>query len=127
GGDLRVRGRAPGEAGWVADIEHLPDLRIALADGGVATSSSTKRRWTRDGNAVHHLLDPRLGLPARSGLRSVTIIAGTASAAEVTAKAAFVAGADDAAAIAEAAGATGVLVTDTGAVIQLPGLEDYLR
>ncbi|MGZ6967757.1 MAG: FAD:protein FMN transferase [Acidimicrobiia bacterium] len=127
GGDLRVRGRAPGEAGWVADIEHLPDLRIALADGGIATSSSTKRRWTRDSKVFHHLLDPRLGVPARSGLSSVTIIAGTAGAAEVTAKAAFVAGAEGAAAVAEAAGATGVLVTDTGAVIQLPGLEDYLR
>jgi thiamine biosynthesis lipoprotein len=35
GGDLRVRGTAPGSDGWIVGVEHLPDLRIALADGGV--------------------------------------------------------------------------------------------
>jgi thiamine biosynthesis lipoprotein ApbE len=53
---------------------------------------------------------------------SVTVVAGEAWRAEVLAKAAFVAGVDDGAALIEAAGATGLLVTDAGTVIELDGL-----
>ena len=41
---------------------------------------------------MHHLLDPRTGLPGESGVASVTVIAGDAWRAEVLAKAAFLAG-----------------------------------
>ena len=49
----------------------------------------------RGGRALHHLIDPRTGEPAESGLASVTVVAGEAWRAEVLAKAAFVAGADE--------------------------------
>jgi thiamine biosynthesis lipoprotein len=127
GGDLRVWGRAPTDDGWVVDLEHRPELRFALADGAIATSSSYKRHWVRDGSTVHHLLDPQLGRSARAGLVAVTVIAGTASAAEVLTKAAFVAGEEDAAAIIGEAGATGVLVTDADDLILLPGVAEFLR
>lgn len=127
GGDLRVWGRAPTDDGWVVDLEHRLDLRFALAGGAIATSSSFKRNWVRDGSTVHHLLDPQLGQSARAGLVAVTVIAGTAAAAEVLTKAAFVADEDGAAAIIEDAGATGVLVTDADDLVLLPGVENFLR
>ncbi len=127
GGDLRVRGAAPTADGWIVDVEHLPDLRIALADGAVATSSCSKRRWKRAGMPLHHLLDPRRGRPAAAGLTSVTIVAGSAAIAERLTKAVFVAGADGAAEIIEDAHATGLLVGDSGNVIRLAGIEEYLR
>jgi thiamine biosynthesis lipoprotein len=127
GGDLRVWGKPPGADGWVVDVEHLPDVRIALADGAIATSSSFKRRWTRGGATYHHLLDPRQGVPANAGLRAVTVIAGNAATAEALTKAAFVAGVDRAAPVIERAGATGLLVTDAGTVIHVAGIEEFLR
>jgi FAD:protein FMN transferase len=127
GGDLRVWGEAPGADGWIVDVEHLPEVRIALADGAIATSSSTKRRWTRGDTTYHHLLDPRQGVPAHTGLVAVTVIAGDAATAEALTKAAFVAGVERGTAIVEGAGATGLLVTDTGSVIRLAGIEEFLR
>jgi thiamine biosynthesis lipoprotein len=127
GGDLRVWGESPGPEGWVVDVEHLPELRIALAGGAVATSSSTKRRWTRNGAPYHHLLDPRQGVPAHAGLIAVTVIAGSASSADALTKAAFVAGVERGGAVIEQAGATGLLVTDAGTVLRLAGVEEFLR
>jgi thiamine biosynthesis lipoprotein len=126
GGDLRARGDAPDPHGWVVDVEDpLATGRtgvLALAAGAIATSTKLRRTWMRGGRALHHLIDPRTGEPAESGLASVTVVAGDAWRAEVLAKAAFVAGADDGRALIEAAGATGLLVTDDGAVVELTGL-----
>ena len=69
GGDIAVAGPAPA-GGWpvrVAD-DHRAPPRGAGADaddsrsGGLATSSTTVRRW---GAGAHHIIDPRTGLPAR--------------------------------------------------------------
>ncbi|MEO5994702.1 MAG: FAD:protein FMN transferase, partial [Arthrobacter sp.] len=43
----------------------------------MATSSTQKRRWQHAGAQVHHILDPRFGLPAETVWRSVTVAAPT--------------------------------------------------
>jgi thiamine biosynthesis lipoprotein len=57
-----------------------------------------RRRW----GDVHHLIDPRTGLPSRSGLEEVSVVAGTGLQAEVIAKTALLAGPDLAPAICAA-------------------------
>ena len=64
----------------------------------------------------HHLIDPATGLPATSGLAGVTVITGQGWHAEVLAKAAFLAGPEDGAALLAAHDAAGVLITDDGGV-----------
>jgi thiamine biosynthesis lipoprotein len=126
GGDLRARGDAPVPHGWVVDVDDPLGTGatglLALAEGAVATSTKLRRAWTRGDRALHHLIDPRTGVPAESGLASVTVVAGEAWRAEVLAKAAFVAGVDEGRALVEGAGATGLFVTDEGAVVELAGL-----
>jgi thiamine biosynthesis lipoprotein len=99
GGDLRVFGAAPDNApAWAVAIEQPlePDdvLRVVgLADGALATSSTTKRRWQGDdGEVRHHLIDPRTHEPARTTVQSVSVIAGSAMHAEIHAKASLIAG-----------------------------------
>ena len=129
GGDLRARGEAPSPHGWVVDVDDpLATGRtglLAFAEGAIATSTKLRRAWTRGDRALHHLIDPRRGEPAESGLASVTVVAGEAWRAEVLAKAAFVAGADDGGALIEASGATGLFVTDAGEVVELAGLSRF--
>ncbi|TMD19171.1 MAG: FAD:protein FMN transferase [Chloroflexi bacterium] len=81
GGDLFARGEWPVE---IAGQTYL------LRDLGVATSSTRRRRW----GDMHHVIDPRTGLPAASGLEEVSVAADTATAAEVIAKTALIAGPD---------------------------------
>ncbi len=95
GGDLVVSGESPLGAGWVIGVEHPDDPSthvdiVRIGEGAVATSGTRRRRWTADGEERHHLLDPRTLLPARTGLHSATVIAGSGARAEVLTKAAFV-------------------------------------
>jgi len=89
GGDIRSGG-APGEPWPVAVQDPFDETRdlavVSLADNAVATSSIGGRRWQRDGQPMHHLIDPRTGQPSCSDLHTVTALAPTATEAEITAK-----------------------------------------
>ena len=68
------------------------EVTVTLDRGGLATSSTQVRRWTRRGVQVHHLLDPRTGLPAADAWRTVTATGPTAIAANTATTAAVVLG-----------------------------------
>ena len=126
GGDLAALGEAPGPDGWTVGVEDPYDsardvAHLTVADQGLATSSRTYRTWERAGAQVHHLVDPATGLPAWTDLASVTVVAGSAVEAEILAKAAFVAGPLDGAALIAQARATGLMVDDGGFLHTLEG------
>ncbi len=128
GGDLRAAGEAPSAAGWTIGVEdpYRTDHQlgeVVLTDQGMATSSRTYRSWERAGAQVHHLIDPATASPAWTDLASVTVVAAAAWWAEVLAKAAFVAGPTEGAALIADGRATGLLVDDGGFVHPLPGFE----
>ncbi len=78
GGDIATAGPSP-EGGWqvlVQDLPQDPCQQLTLQAGhAMATSSTQKRRWRHAGHSVHHILDPRFGLPAEPVWRSVTVAA----------------------------------------------------
>ena len=127
GGDLRVAGEAPdgGEA-WAVGLEEPddPDTTwgvVGLRDGALATSSTTRRRWSAaDGTTRHHLIDPRTGAPATAPLQSVTVIAASAMEAEVHAKASLIAGRPSQSALPM------LFVHDDGRRESFAGFETYL-
>lgn len=117
-GDLRIGGtagvtRRVAVAGPSAgdDPVHRFDLRAAA----VATSGTTRRAWA----GGHHLIDPRTGAPADTGLVQVTALAPTGLLAEVRAKAALLCGPDGAARWLPDGGAT--VHADGTALILEPG------
>jgi thiamine biosynthesis lipoprotein len=79
GGDLYARGE------WPVAIAGKTYL---LRNLGAATSSTRKRRW----GDLHHLIDPRTGLPAATRLQEVSVVAETALDAEVLAKTVLISG-----------------------------------
>jgi thiamine biosynthesis lipoprotein len=133
GGDLRVRGTPP-DGAWIVEVEAEPGttpegapLRIALADGAVATTSSRRRTWRRAGTRQHHVIDPATGRPIDAPPTSATVIAADAWQAEVLAKAAFVGGnASEAERLLEPVGATGVIFEAAGTTSRLRGFEEFL-
>ncbi|MGE5224638.1 MAG: FAD:protein FMN transferase, partial [Omnitrophica WOR_2 bacterium] len=97
GGDLFLIGYLEGETRWTVGIENpfnpSHDLAILKVNpGAVATSSVIKRRWQQEGQARHHLIDPRNGRPAETDWASVTVTAPEGAAAEVFAKVLLMAG-----------------------------------
>lgn len=126
GGDLRVSGEAP-ESGWHVDIDDPASAHrlgsLTIRDGAVATSSTMKRSWIREGQRLHHLIDPATMRPAETQVASVTIISTEAWWAEVWAKAAVLSGPKQFAQVCATAGVTGLLVNRDGSSVCGPGLE----
>ncbi len=97
GGDLYAGGTQADGSLWTVGLEDPfepgSDLGVlAVADRAVATSTVRRRRWTRGGRELHHLIDPRSGRPAVSGIVSATVVAETVARAEVLAKTALLLG-----------------------------------
>jgi len=97
-----------------------PVGELWLTGGAVATSGITRRSWVnRDGRPSHHLIDPRTGEPARTGVTQVTAVAPTAVEGEVRAKAALLAGPDVA---SDWLVHGGIIVLDGGKTVSVGGL-----
>ena len=115
GGDLAVLGLAPSEEDWLVAVPgRTQGWVVPLHSGAMATSGIARRQWLRGGKPQHHLLDPQTGEPVANELWSVTVVAGRCELAEVAAKAAFVAGEREGAALMERIGLAGLLVRRDG-------------
>ena len=95
GGDIATAG-APPYGGWQVQVQDRPEdpvAQVTLPSGtAIATSSTVSRQWTRGDRKIHHILDPRTGLPADPVWRSVTVAAGTCVRANAVSTAAVIRG-----------------------------------
>jgi FAD:protein FMN transferase len=93
GGDLRIAGEAPPREIGIEDPDDRREvLCVVRIDGGaIATTSVTQRRWGPD---LHHLIDPRIGLPAATPVVQATVWAPTCAEAEISSKRAALQGID---------------------------------
>ena len=97
GGDVMAIGAGPEGTGWMVAVENPfggddPAAVLSLTDRACATSSTRVRSWTAGGREVHHLVDPRTGASASSGLRSVTVVGADPALSEVWSKSLFIVG-----------------------------------
>jgi len=132
GGDIAVAGPAP-DGGWrirVQDVTGAPGdppagpyALIAIRDGGLATSSTAARRWQRGGDVLHHILDPRTGLPAEPVWRTVSVAAGSCADANAASTAAVIRGRRALGWLGQL-GLPARLVDATGAVFTVAGWPD---
>lgn len=126
GGDIATAGIAPA-GGWQVSVQDAPgDPRspLALAAGSaVATSSTQHRRWEVDGRRMHHILDPRTGLPAEPVWRSVSVAADSCLLANALSTAAIVRG-HAAVPMLRRAGVPARLVDRAGRTITVGGWPD---
>jgi thiamine biosynthesis lipoprotein ApbE len=119
GGDLATSG----ERSWpvlvrdTSDPDETDDSGqvIDLRGGGLATSGTRARRWNRGGKLVHHLLDPRTGMPTQGPWRTVSVVASSCALANTASTAAVVAG-PDAVSWLRTRGFSGRLVHEDGTV-----------
>jgi thiamine biosynthesis lipoprotein len=98
GGDLATAGEAPGQ-GWLVRVTDwhgsgpsAPGQTVRLESGGLATSSTTVRRWLQAGRDRHHIIDPATGLPAAVVWRTVSVAAASCVDANIASTAAIIRG-----------------------------------
>jgi thiamine biosynthesis lipoprotein ApbE len=126
GGDIATAGPAPA-GGWhirVTDDHRsdpsAPGQTVSIQSGGLATSSTAVRRWSHNGHTMHHVIDPRTGMPARGCWRTVSVAAAGCTDANIAATAALVRGAGATSWLA-ALGLPARLVDHRGTVLRVAG------
>jgi thiamine biosynthesis lipoprotein len=130
-GDLYAAGDGPDGDGWYVGVQDPFALDQDLAvlnvnDCGVATSGSIKRRWIAGDTWYHHLIDSRERRSSESDLLTVTVVARTATQADVLAKTAFLLGSLEGPLVVERfEGAECIAVTATGDVLTTSGIAEY--
>lgn len=117
GGDVAVRGRGP-QGLWAIGLSDSLELdgkepRVAIHDGGIATSSTTTRTWLASGQLVNHIIDPRTGSFAVGPYATATVSASSCVLANAFATASLLWGEDAAYHVAQA-GWSGRFVRNDG-------------
>jgi thiamine biosynthesis lipoprotein len=132
GGDVAVSGPRADGSPWPIGVlnpfqpaQHFETLKID--HGGVATSGKDYRRWLRDGQWQHHLIDPRTGLPAQTDVLSTTVIAPSAVEAEIAAKVIAITGSEHGLAwLEEQPEYAAVIVREDGRAVYSAQMKHYL-
>jgi thiamine biosynthesis lipoprotein len=131
GGDVRVAGRAPDGVAWTIAVEDPFESdafrdTVRMREGGIATSSQRKRRWSGEGaSPAHHLVDPRTHASADTSVQTVTVLATTAGRAESLTKPGFLRPPRDYLAWLPTRGAAGLLIDAEGREFATDNWGDY--
>lgn len=98
GGDLSIAGPGP-PGGWLIQVsdDHAvasstDGQTVRVAEGGLATSSTTVRRWATTDGPRHHIVDPASGDSVAEVWRTVSVAAGSCVHANVATTAAIIRG-----------------------------------
>ncbi len=97
GGDIYALGRHPEGRGWRIGVEHPRQegeilAVLELADRAVATSGDYRNYFISHRLRYSHIIDPRSGEPARTGVVESTVLAPDCLTADALATALFVLG-----------------------------------
>lgn len=103
---------------------------LYLTEGFVSVSGDYERYFEENGRRYHHILDPKTGYPADSGLHSTAVWSRDGAAADALSTALFVLGEDGALALYrelrndDETSFEAVLVADGGRIVVTDGLKD---
>lgn len=133
GGNVQALGTKPDGTLWRVGLQNPADERalfatLELADKAVITSGAYERNFEQDGIVYHHIIDPRTGYPAESGLSSVTIVSDDGTLADGLSTALYIMGKEAAVEFwrSNRDDFDMVLLADDGAVTVSAGIADAL-
>lgn len=97
GGNVQALGTKPDGSLWRVGLQDPVDTSalfatLEVADKAVITSGAYQRNFEQDGIVYHHIIDPRTGYPAESGLSSVTIVSDDGTLADGLSTSLFIMG-----------------------------------
>ena len=129
GGNVQTVGGKPDGSPWQIAVKHPlnkePMMVLSVKDKAVVTSGGYERYFEQDGKTYRHIMDPKTGYPADSGLLSVTVIGEDGAVCDGLSTSLFVMGLEKAAALwAESSDFEAVFITTDGTVYITDGLKE---
>lgn len=133
GGNVQCLGAKPDGSSWNIGIRDPKGdglyCAVSIVDKAVITSGGYERYFVMDGKTYLHILDPRTGVPAESGLSSVSIITSDGTLADGLSTALYIMGLDEASDYWRARKGTfdAILIADDGKLYATEGLKGSIR
>ena len=117
GGNVYAMGKKHTGENWrvgIADPKKPDEIigSIRAENLSVVTSGDYQRYFEIDGKRYHHIIDPKTGFPADSGLLSVTVIGESSTLCDALSTMIFVAGLEEGKKLLSEYGLRGILVTE---------------
>ncbi len=100
---------------------------LTLKSSCISTSGSYEKTFVREDESYFHILDPKTGFPAKSGLASVTVVCDSGLVADALSTACFVLGYENSLPLLEKYKADAVFITDRQTVQVTPGLDGAFK
>ena len=129
GGNVQTLGLRPDGKCWTVGVQDPAEPSAVLgtlslgAGQAAVTSGGYQRFFEQDGRTYQHVLDPKTGRPAESGLTGVTVVCADGARADALSTALFVLGEEGALSLWRETGSFELLlVTADGRVVVTPGL-----
>ncbi len=130
GRNITVIGTKPDGSNWRIAVQDPTNPNgtacvLSLQDCSAVTSGGYQRYFEQDGVRYHHIIDPRTGYPANSGLLSATVVCADSALADLLSTAVFVLGEQAALELWRTEGGFDlVLITEDGRIVVTDGLSD---
>jgi len=128
GGSVGLYGKKPDGSPWQVSVRDPWGEGsigvLALGEGFVSTSGSYEKTFEEGGATYHHLLDPKTGYPAQSGLVSVTVYSSNGALSDCLATACFILGYEESLQLLESFSAQAVFIDENRQITCTPGLAD---
>ena len=119
GQDVRVHGESPQKSPWCIGLEdpRLPGkcwTAVIVNNHAVTTSGDYLRHFVHDGRRYGHIIDPRDGYPANTGVLSASVVSPHCTFAGIVSTAAVILGPKEGLEMMSfCPGVEGAIITDT--------------
>lgn len=133
GGNVLVIGVKPDGKLWEVGLQHPAGEQgkyfavVRAADKSIVTSGVYERYFEFAGERYHHIIDPRTGWPAESGVISTTIVGESSALADAVATTVLVMGLAHGIELVRRLGLEAVVVTTDSRIYVTDGLTDSIH
>lgn len=133
GGNVKTLGKKDLEISWkvgiLEPIKHSKESVCAIKsfNESIVTSGECERGFYYNDEYYHHILNPRTGMPAKSDLKSITLICDDSIEADALATPLFIMGKDNASNFMIANRINGIMITNDNKIIVTKNvLKDFI-
>lgn len=135
GGSIGVAGQKPDGSDWKIGIRNPASGEdtgasmgiLSIGSGFVSTSGTYEKTFQQNGVTYHHILDPKTGYPADTGLVSVTVHCDSGALSDALSTTCILLGLERSLPLLESYGAGAVFITTDHQVIVTESIRDALE